>query len=95
MKCGLVYGVYFSDVGENEFSLMNERLVNAQQLKKISKAILRMGFAMGITEVLESSGAMAQECNMEEIQTDKFPWISACMFLFICMVVVTIFWGKF
>jgi len=54
-----------------------------------------MGFAMGITEVLESSGAMAQECNMEEIQTDKFPWISACMFLFICMVVVTIFWGKF
>jgi hypothetical protein len=90
-----VYGVYFADVGENEFSLVNERLINAQQLKKISKAILRMGFVMGITEVLESSGAMAQQCNMEEIQTNKFPWISACVFPFICMVVVTDFWGKF
>jgi hypothetical protein len=90
-----VYGVYFADVGENEFSLVNERLINSQQLKKISKAISRMGFVMGITEVLESSGAMAQQCNMEEIQTNKFPWISACVFPFICMVVVTDFWGKY
>jgi hypothetical protein len=46
-SCGLVYGVDFSKVGENELSLVNERLVNAQQLKKISKAILRMGFCNG------------------------------------------------
>jgi len=42
-----MYGVDFSEVGENELSLVNERLVNAQQLKKISKAILRMGFCKG------------------------------------------------
>ena len=89
-----MYGVDFVHVGETEFPLVNERLVNAQQFKKISKAILRMGFAMGITEVLESSGAMAQQCNMERIQTNKFPWISACVFPFICMVVVTVFWRK-
>ena len=67
------YGVDFSDVGENEFSLVNEMLVNAQQLKKISKAILRMGLARGITEGLESSGAMFQQCNNDEIQVNKFP----------------------
>ena len=94
-SCGLVYGVDCSEVGENEFSLVSESLVNAQQLKKISKAILRMGFAMGITEGLESSGAMAQQCNMEEIQTNKFSWMFACVILFICVVVFAAFWRKF
>ena len=95
-ECGLVYGVYFSDVGENEFSLVNERLVNAQQLKKISKAILRMGFAMGTTEGLESRGAMGQQCNSEETQINKFPWTFACVFFFICVVVVfAAFWQRF
>jgi len=94
-SCGLVYGVDFSDVGENEFSLVNERLVNAQQLKKISKAILRMGLAMGITEGLESGGAMAQQCNNDEIQVNKFPWMFACVVFFICIVAVTAFWRRF
>ena len=93
-SCGLVYGVDFSDVGENEFSLVNERLVNAQQLKKISKAILRMGLAMGITEGLESSGAMAQQCGNNEIQVNKFPWMFACVVFLICMVAFTAFWRR-
>ena len=95
-ECGLVYGVDFSDVGEQwvftgEF--LNERLVNAQQLKKIYKAI--MGFAMGITEGLESRGAMGQQCNSEEIQTNKFAWIFTCVFSCIWVVVVfAIFWRR-
>ena len=68
----MAYGVDFSDVGENEFSLVNEKPVNAQQLQKISKAILRMGLAMGITEGLESNGVMAEQCSSDEIQVNKF-----------------------
>ena len=94
-SCGLVYGVDFSDVGETEFSLVNERLVNAQQLKKISKAILRMGLAMGITEGLESNVAMAQQCDNNEIQVNRFPWMFACVVFFICIVAATAFWRRF
>ena len=46
---------------------------------------------MGITEGLESSGAMAQQCNMEEVQTNKFSWMFACVILFICVLVVFAF----
>ena len=93
-SCGLVYGVDFSDVGETEFSVVNERYTNAQQLKKISKAILRMGLAMGITEGLESSGAMAQQCGNNEIQVNKFPWMFACVVFLICMAAFTAFWRR-
>ena len=39
---------------------------------------------------------MAQQCNMEEIQTNKFSWMFACVILFICVLVVfAAFWRKF
>ena len=96
-SCGLVYGSDFSDVGEQEFAVVNEKVLNAQQLRRISKAILRMGFAMGITEGLESPVVMAQQCDKVEPQeTNSFPWISICGCLFICFSVVMFsFWRNF
>jgi len=42
---------------------------------------------------------MAQQCNMEEIQTNKFSWMFACVILFICVICVLVvfaaFWRKF
>ena len=46
-SCGLVYGSDFSDVGDQEFAVVNEKILNAQQLRRISNAILRMGFCNG------------------------------------------------
>ena len=51
---------------QGEFLVQNEKLVNSKQLKQITKAILRMSIAMGITGGLEPAGfgAMAQQCDV-------------------------------
>ena len=42
----------FTRVGADEFLVQNDKLVNSKQLTQITKAILRMSIAMGITGVL-------------------------------------------
>ena len=39
----------FTRVGADEFLVQNDKLVNSKQLTQITKAILRMSIAMGIT----------------------------------------------
>ena len=83
-SCGLVHGLDFSAVGEQEFAIVNEKLIGSQQLKKVAKAILRIGLAMGISEGLWPTGAMAamaQQCNdVEKIPKSRISVVVACAF---------------
>jgi len=65
-ECGLAYISDFTRVGADEFVVQNEKMVNSKQLKQITKAILRMNIAMGITGGLEPArlGAVAQQCEV-------------------------------
>ena len=72
---------------------MNEKLIGSQQLKKVAKAILRIGLAMGISEGLWPTGAMAamaQQCNdVEKIPKSRISVVVACAFfcVFFFMVI--------
>ena len=79
----------FSRVGADEHVIQNEKRVNSQQLKRISKAILRMSIAMGVTGGLGPTGlgAMAQQqCAIVDKDTS---WsIFAIVVLVVCMDVL-------
>ena len=79
--CGLVYGSEFSAVGEHEFAMVNEKIIGSQQLKKVAKAILKIGLAMGISEGLGPTGAMAQQCS--DVEKTSNTGIS---FMVVCIV---------
>lgn len=72
---------------------MNEKLIGSQQLKKVAKAILRIRLAMGISEGLWPTGAMAamaQQCNdVEKIPKSGISVVVACAFfcVFFFMVI--------
>ena len=79
----------FSNVGEQEFAVVSEKVLTSQQLKKVSKAILRMGFAMGLSEGLGSNVAMAQQCKVEQkLHSNIVSWICACFVFCVIHVVV-------
>ena len=89
-ECELVFIADFSRVGANEHAIQDERRLNSQQLKRISKAILRMSIAMGVAGGLESAGpvaAMAQsDCANMDNETKDTSWFSfAIAVLVICM----------
>lgn len=64
---------------------MNKKLIRTQQLKKVAKTILRMGLAMGISEGLGPTGAMAQQCgDADMVSMSSIPCVMACTFFCIC-----------
>ena len=94
-ECGLVHGADFSTVGEREFAVVNEKLIG-QQLKKVAKAILKMGLAMGISEGLGPTGAMAQQRgDAEMVSKSSIRFVMACAFFCICFfMVLAVCWRK-
>jgi len=82
----------FSRVGADEHVIQNEKRVNSQQLKRISKAILRMSIAMGVTGSLGPTGlgAMAQQqCAIVDKDNQDTSWsIFAIVVLVVCMDVL-------
>ena len=67
----------FTRVGADEFLVQNDKLVNSKQLTQITKAILRMSIAMGITGGLEPAGpfgAMAQLCDVVTEEPKHNAW---------------------
>ena len=67
----------FTRVGADEFLVQNDKLVNSKQLTQITKAILRMSIAMGITGGLEPAGpfgAMAQLCDVVTQEPKHNAW---------------------
>ena len=89
-ECELVFIADFSRVGPNEHAIQDAKRLNSQQLKRISKAILRMSIAMGVAGGLESAGpvaAMAQsDCANMDNETKDTSWFSfAIAVLAICM----------
>ena len=74
------------------YVIQNEKRVNSQQLKRISKAILRMSIAMGVTGGLEPTGlgAMAQQqCAVVDKDDKDTSWITfAIVVLVVCMGVL-------
>ena len=89
-ECELVFIVDFSRVGANEHAIQDEKRLNSQQLKRNSRAILRMRIAMGVAGGLESAGpvaAMAQsDCaNMDNETKDTSCFSFAIAVLVICM----------
>ena len=82
----------FSRAGADEHVIQNEKRVNSQQLKRISKAILRMSIAMGVTGSLGPTGlgAMAQQqCAIVDKDNQDTSWsIFAIVVLVVCMDVL-------
>ena len=90
----MAYGGDFSNVAEQEFAVVSEKVWTSQQLKKVSKAILRKGFAMGLSEGLGSNVALAQQCNVEQrLPSNNVSWICACfVFCVLCVMVCAAVW---
>ena len=70
-ECELVFIADFSRVGANEHAIQDERRLNSQQLKRISKAILRMSIAMGVAGGLESAGPVAAMAQSDRANMDN------------------------
>eukprot|EP00435_Cladocopium_sp_Y103_P008378 s145_g2.t1 len=75
-ECGPVYEADLSPVGEREFEVVSDKLVTSKQIKKVSKASLHMGLAMGVSERLGPTGmgAAAQQCDVSHVSSGNSLW---------------------
>ena len=89
-ECGLVYLTDLSRVGADEFAVQNEKHVNSQQLKKISKAILRMSIAMGVAGGPGPMATMAQQCDADAVDNPQSSWVVFNQWM---VFTIAIFWN--